>query len=367
MLAVLSNTGTSNDNDPSDFPSNSDTIFPNPFNLQDEADEDNLIAPTDPPMDEFWSTAEGQVADMEIIPPSTPLPEPLSAVMPPPPLPVTQRSAPPPTQAPIPVFPPDSSEEVPHKRSLDDIDDFTMALGLWVEDMGITRQGWTSLLDVLSLLESVKQIDRLPKSISTFRKNTKAHLPLLKLRRKELALVSDKLPTLAPLIRGIKTPRTEYMYWFDVQHLFKTMLSSSTFVSKLHQGMADFVNSPQELWHSPAWGASIRTCSGDFAYNINGEPIFPSDITVYMCTDEDCNCSDPDCKPHLGRAVCIGRDRTSTSSEPGAIIIKVQRLAERCECSAKLLDLIDNHDSVIDTAELFLLEDICDYISPSQV
>ncbi|SLM35120.1 hypothetical protein LPUS_04195 [Lasallia pustulata] len=269
------------------------------------------------------------------------------------------------TTPPVTVFPPDTSEEVPHRRSFDTLDTFTLALGLWVEGAAITRDNWESLLQVFSLLLDVNQLKALPKKLSTFHAKIKSQLPLLKLRRKELTLDSTQLPTLSRSDKAGSLICTEWMYWFDPKHLFQIMLSSRVFTEKLHFGMANFVDRPSELWESYAWGSSIRACSGDFASYPDGEPLFPSDIALFWCKEEDCKCQDTEYTPHMGRVLCVGRDYTSAAPDPGAIIVVVQQLAQRWELSEALLRLLRIPDK--DPKELFLLEDIVDQLTLSQI
>ena len=90
-----------------------------------------------------------------------------------------------------------------------------------------------------------------------------SHLPLMKIRKKHIPLVSAKLP---PASSAFSSTPTDRLYWLDPVHLIATLLASSEFKTNMHIGMAEFVDSPKELWHSQSWWASIRACSGIFAY-----------------------------------------------------------------------------------------------------
>ena len=54
----------------------------------------------------------------------------------------------------------DLTEEVPHKRATWEMNTFTMALGLWCETSGITRQNYQSLIEALRFCESYDIISR---------------------------------------------------------------------------------------------------------------------------------------------------------------------------------------------------------------
>ena len=222
----------------------------------------------------------------------------------------------PPTRHPLIPESQDKFEEVPQPALKIDLDSFQIALGLWCQDSAITRQQYAGLLEVLSLLETTSQIDELPRSIDALRQRTKARLPLMKLRRQQIPLVAAKLPTAG---RHFSTTPMDWLYFFDPKYLFTTLLSSDAFKSKLHLGMAEFVDEAKELWHSPSWGASIRACSGDYAYHDN-QPVFLSDVVQYRCTNEQC------AKLHLGRVTCSGRDFSSFAPKAGSVTLQVQCL-----------------------------------------
>ena len=151
---------------------------------------------------------------------------------------------------------------------------------------------------------------------------------MIKIRRKEVPLAQEKLPTLSAQQKNQfpKGPTSGWLYFFDPLPLFTTILSSLIFLNKMHIGMAEYIDEPSELWHSRSWSASIRSCSGDFAHYPNGEPIFPSDIVLYQCLEEMCHCQAEPPEPHYGRVFSVGRDRTASALRQGEIAIQVQVL-----------------------------------------
>lgn len=115
------------------------------------------------------------------------------------------------------------------------------------------------------------------------------------------------------------SPETE-QYWFNPFNLFYTMLSSHISTQKLHFGMAHYSDNPVELWHSRAWGSSITTVSGEYAYSSSNQVIFPSDfiqIPVGLFNLED--------TPVIyGRVVFIGMDTRARSSTIHQIVLSLQ-------------------------------------------
>ena len=217
--------------------------------------------------------------------------------------------------------PEDKSEALPQPRVTDeDPHPFLLALGLWCEEAGISRTHYTSLREILRMLEPHPTLSRLPNHLAPLRRRTKGWLPQLQLRRALLPLNVQKMATI-PEKQKKNTPPAlikEYLYFFDPIHLFTSILKSKL-LSKMHIGLGHFRSQPIELWESYAWMASVRTTSGRFARYRNGDPIFPSDWVSYH--------SSPSCQVYrLGRVIEVGleyRDGVS-EVEKGTIKIKVQ-------------------------------------------
>ncbi|KAI9747998.1 MAG: hypothetical protein M4579_007339 [Chaenotheca gracillima] len=149
------------------------------------------------------------------------------------------------------------------------------------------------------------------------------------------------------------------MYWFDPVPFFTTMLSSNSFVSQLHLGMADFVDEPKELWHSRSWASSIRASSGKYALFPDGQPAFPSDIVIFGCSRDLCQrCRDRNW--HIGRILAVGRDFTSNGftgrATSGQIALKVQTLLQQSELPESIISKLGPATPQSAT-ELFLVED----------
>lgn len=252
-----------------------------------------------------------------------------------------------------------SSEEVPHRRAMTLLDDFTFALGLWCAETGLSKRKYTALLEVLGMIQDLVEIKRLPQSLNTLKRYTSAQLPLMAMRRSKIALVPEKVPTMSTSHDILGTPMIpmDWLYFFDPIKLFQTVLSCQELRNKMHFGMAEFVDAPSELWQSHAWGSSIRSCSGDFAHYSNGEVIFPSDFMYYRCTHSDCTCQSEQCV-HLGRVLAVGRDKSSTAIVPNALTLKVQHTLIPAHIPVSFLPPDDGFRE----NELVLVEDGSDYI-----
>ena len=267
-------------------------------------------------------------------------------------------SMPPPTRRPSMPDMNDKSEKVAQICSNFDLDVFQMALGLWCQDAAIARQQYSSLLEVLALLQDTAQVQALPKSIETLCRKTQSRLPLMKIRKQRIPLVTAKLPTAG---RAFSSMPMDWLYWFDPTYLISTILSSEEFKAKMHFGMAEFVDSPKELWHSPSWDASIRACSGDFAYcglRSSNQPVFPSDAVYYKCANKNCS------RVHLGRVYTVGRDFSKFALQPGNITLQIQALR-------RVDELDSNWDSIfafnkmkfsLQSKELICIEDEFHYV-----
>ena len=258
---------------------------------------------------------------------------------------------PPPTRRSSRPIPEDKSKEVPWTCAKFDLDVFQMALGLWCQDSAITRQQYSSLLEFLALLQDKAQIQALPKSIETLCCKTQSRMPLMKVRKQRIPLVAAKLPT-----AGQASTAMDWLYWFDPAHLIATLLSSKEFKAKMHFGMAEFVDSPKKLWHLPSWGASIRECSGNFAYCGTKQPIFPSDVVHYKCANKRCS------RVHLGRVYTVGRDFSKFAIKPGDITLQVQLLRRIDELELSWQPVFQRMKYPLQSKELICIEDEFHYV-----
>ena len=224
----------------------------------------------------------------------------------------------------------DPAEPIPHPRTRDlKPSKFKLALGLWCEDTGISRSQYSSLYEILQMLGPHPELAKLPESLRTLKNHTKGNLPLLQLMKRSIPLIPEKLPTSAETKKAAESGNmvpTENLYFFEPATLFRTFLSSDL-MKKMHVGMAEFVDTPSELWHSNSWAASVRTTSGQYAHYPNGKPLFPSDFLWYRCLDTACT------EIHLGRALAVGVERRSRSLLNGQVVIKVQQARQSKDLS----------------------------------
>jgi hypothetical protein len=68
----------------------------------------------------------------------------------------------------------DDSEEIPHRRSAYQQDKFAFMLGIWCEDVSISRSQYASLLEILKSLKDTRSIRILPASLDTLKSQFKA-------------------------------------------------------------------------------------------------------------------------------------------------------------------------------------------------
>lgn len=86
----------------------------------------------------------------------------------------------------------DTSELVPHHQIALESSNFKLALGLFANNTGMSRQEYLALKEILSLLGNT-EIDSLPSSVTTLKKQVTRQLPLLKMRKKSIPLIPAKL------------------------------------------------------------------------------------------------------------------------------------------------------------------------------
>ncbi|RYC62816.1 hypothetical protein CHU98_g3384 [Xylaria longipes] len=224
------------------------------------------------------------------------------------------------------VDPFESSTIVKHTRRRHDMNDFTMALGLYCTRNGVSRKQYIMMKEIFALLkkgEGVNKLNKLPETVDTLKRYVREELPLLEIRSQLVALNPDKLPSsrlhAAQIGGNIDQPKQD-MYFFNPIELFKNILAS-TLAKSMHFGMAMLVDNPTEAYHSAQWAGSVRTTSGEFPYyplSLDAQdPVFPGDFVEFRCAHVQCNTCRAkegvaDRGTHVGQVMATYRDyRTS--------------------------------------------------------
>jgi hypothetical protein len=225
---------------------------------------------------------------------------------------------------------------------------FKFAMGMFVKKIGMSRSDYKTLRGVLRMLEvpeastsdinvyraKMRELLSLPDTSDTLKRHVDRQMPMIELRRQEIALDSTQLPTLAAGDKGKDKEKKQYIHFINPIDMFKNLLSCDSIKQKLHTGLGHFVDEPTEVYHGLAWLSSVRTCSGE-TVSIDvaeTEPaqqrmVFPSDIVMFRCGDNRCECEGDVFKRHLGRVIAIGKDHRTIRNHKksvGAIVLKVQ-------------------------------------------
>ncbi|RDW60356.1 uncharacterized protein DSM5745_10814 [Aspergillus mulundensis] len=256
----------------------------------------------------------------------------------------------------------DESEEVPQQRCTFTLPSFHLMLGLWSLKYNITQSQYKALVEVLQLLDDVSLIASLPASLGQLKKNTKGQFRSIPLRRVKVPVVSAKLQTLSAPDKRRALDASTWMYFIDPIPLISSLVKSPSFMQQIHQGMAEFVDVPTELWHGVAWGSSVRTTSGQFARYPgpvgDRAAALPSDFVWYRCQKLNCACTS-DSRTHIGRINCVGINHTSyiTEVRSGDIVLQLQVLLKSSEVPSTLALTARRSGSPIDLMELLIHED----------
>jgi hypothetical protein len=158
------------------------------------------------------------------------------------------------------------------------------------------------------------------------------------MRRSKVPLTSEKLPTEKASQKQKEWQRTGEiladLHFIDPVSLFVNFISFDV-AKSMHSGLALFVDTPTELFHSHSWASSARTTSGRFAHILDSEGyevelVLPSDFICYYCTDIGCGCQNITDSwryiAHIGRVYEVGKDwrRKHCGENAGEIAIQVQ-------------------------------------------
>lgn len=154
----------------------------------------------------------------------------------------------------------------------------------------------------------------LPIKLDTLKRRLRRQLPMLKLMRKPIPVIIAKQPSMPTKDKelGIIRKKT-YCYWYEPKGLVSGILSAGRLRQFMYQGMAMYVDRPSELYHSRAWGSSIRAASGDNAHSQEGVLLIAGDIVRF----NDTICTSSNRSYTKGRIIFIGRDfRTARPYAP---------------------------------------------------
>ncbi|KAF3059130.1 hypothetical protein CFAM422_011711 [Trichoderma lentiforme] len=254
----------------------------------------------------------------------------------------------------------DFTDEVIHTVKTPQLSVFATALTIWEEQQSITREGHRQLVEILQLVNSLEELRELPLRKDTLRHNLRQSMPLITLRKRTLDL--DK--TLVPSRASLK----EDMLVFDMRSVLRAFLSSETNLRNIYRGMAQLIDGDiSEPWEARWWGESIRTTSGQYAYDEYGEPLWPSDFIEWKCTSDSCETY------HLGRITYCGMDYRRQAAECGQTgrhILEVQNVFHIDALPEDILAFSSKVDfSQLTTAnqELIVVSDTRELIEPKQV
>ncbi|KAL8755627.1 MAG: hypothetical protein Q9184_004742 [Pyrenodesmia sp. 2 TL-2023] len=221
-----------------------------------------------------------------------------------------------------------------------------LALGLWCEKTGTSRQTYTRLRQVFSLVTDAA----LPLKLDTLKRQVRRRIPMLRMMRKALPVVIQKQASFSKKEKNKGAIRkSSWMYWFDPVNLVQDILRATKLRDRMHFGMAEYRDKPTELWHARAWGSSIRSSSGDVVYDRDGEMLIPGDVVMFRQSHGEYH--------NKGRIIFIGRDfRQTTDTElHGTVVLTVQPVAFYNALTDDLQALVPVPSQA--NRELYIIED----------
>ncbi|KAL9030964.1 MAG: hypothetical protein Q9196_000960 [Gyalolechia fulgens] len=229
-----------------------------------------------------------------------------------------------------------------------------LALGLWAEKSGISRQMYTRLRQVFSLVSD----HPLPAKLDTLKRHVRQRIPMLQIMRKAIPVTIQKQASFGRTDKKKEIIRkSSWMYWFDPADFVRNILKASQLREQMYFGMAQYHDHPTELWHSKAWGSSIRATSGDVVLDHQGMLVVPGDIIVFTGgTYFD-----------KGRVVFIGRDFRQTTDQEfhGTVVITVQQVLFWKELTVGFQSLMPVPE--FPDQELYLIEDEETEVQPGAI
>lgn len=251
----------------------------------------------------------------------------------------------------------DTFQTVSQQRTILLKRNFEFVLNLWITETDIMMNSYIALLKILQTMNNISKIKYLSKVLITLKHNTRAHFSLMKMRKKEISVIFEKLLTEHSAANALLT----WLYWFDSLNLVKIILSAQEFMSKLHVDLAEFVDSSSELWHLHSWTTSIQSCLEDFAKyaDSNNDFIFLLNIVYYKYYNLFCHC---EAKSHIERVHAIAKDWFKFVKTSREITLKLQSLIQ-FDATQLFQNIIDALNESLNFRKLLCIEDQHYYVS----
>lgn len=206
---------------------------------------------------------------------------------------------------------------------------------------------YSQLLDVLRLLPC-KEIEQLPAKLDTLKRHLYEQLPMLPVHKKNVNVTQHI--QVNERHGGEDENAQTWQHWYDLDQLFASILKAQYSRPSMHFGMAEYSDSPHELWHSRAWGSSVCTVSGEYALSRNGQILFPGDFIQFGFH----NIAGLSVAANCGRVVFVGKDCRQKSNSFGKVILTIQPVV----LTSSITHVVSN--LVLDTMNpvFVLLEDV---------
>jgi len=258
-----------------------------------------------------------------------------------------------------------SAESIEQRVPEGPVEPLLLAIGLWLEKSGCSRQDYTRLREVFLLSHHLynQGIDlHLPLKLDTLKRQVRGHLPILKLKRKAIHTSFTKLASLPA--RGkkkrIQVERLTWLYWYDPLDLVMNILSATQLTEKMHFGLAELVDDPTEYWQSTSWAGSNLSTSGHFCVARDGQHILVGDMVKFERTVEGFS---------RGRVMSVYIDRRLDSPQHNTVVVHVQVILGPSDIG-KLVDVGDDLTQILvdlDPQELIIWENEVLTLTPDTV
>jgi hypothetical protein len=113
----------------------------------------------------------------------------------------------------------------------------------------------------------------------------------------------------------------------------------------------------------------VSSTSGEFAKYPDGQPIFPSDIVRYQCSNTACKfeCRMSGSEAHVGRIVAVGKDYRHNANVKGIVKLQLQMLIGYKAATDSLCTLLESTGPPFRENELIVHEDEYLYLSESDI
>ena len=267
------------------------------------------------------------------------------------------------------IFDEDIFKEISHKRFHEvSVSKFIFAFDFWAKEIELFRSQYTSLREVLNLLQLNLKLSKLSKSLSILKSWTKAQMLLLSIRKKNISFIAEKLSSSKKNLKTVvfssfssSSATTRFVFtkdlcFFDARLLFVKFIFFAEIQIKLHFEFEHFTESFIELWHFEFWTSFIRATFDQYVH-LEQNSIFSLNFIVFKCSMINCQCQIQSSYIHSDRVSEIDLNYRKSIVHSSVVTLKMQKILQLADISVVLVSFMKTSKFIIVENQFFYFQE----------